>query len=206
MATQPPRAVVISVYGVATMRKPAAHIGGSAGVERCVDCLDQRLDRPGLGPTQKRFDLRPTLLKGVEIGRLGREPAEPRPSCRQQRSSPAALGGREIVPQPDVPRLPGRTQDLADPAGKERPLDGPVAAPRGVKPVEAQGRQHGLIGPLIMGHPLDPPLPRCRPPEAAGPGQGDSCFVDAFQAVDVEVLHGPAEGEAQRLDAFCVAL
>jgi len=80
---------------------------------------------------------------------------------------------------------------------KDRPIDGPVDDPRSVKPVEVQGREYSIIRSIIIGHTLDHPLPRRRSPEAVGHGQGDSCFADEFQAVDVEVLHGPAEGEAQ---------
>jgi hypothetical protein len=188
------------------MGKPATNVGGRNGVERLFDRRDQRLNRPCLGTAQKGFDLRPTLLDGVEVWRIGRQPEEPCAPRRQQLFYPGHFVGRQMIPQHTSAGLQGRTQDLADPAVNNCAIDGAVNDPRGLEAVQAQGREQSLMSAIILGHTLDHPLSRGGPPEAACHGQVDSRFIHQFQPVDVEIVDGLAEGGAQRLDALRVAL
>ena len=141
------------------MGKPATNVGGRNGVERLFDRRDQRLNRPCLGTAQKGFDLRPTLLDGVEVWRIGRQPEEPCAPRRQQLFYPGHFVGRQMIPQHTSVGLQGRTQDLADPAGKNFAIDGAVNDPRGLEAVQVQGREQSLMSATILGHTLDPRCP-----------------------------------------------
>jgi hypothetical protein len=52
------------------MRKPATNIRLGDGIEGLFDRVEQRVDRPRFGASQSRFDLRPTGLDRVEVGRI----------------------------------------------------------------------------------------------------------------------------------------
>src|SRR5262249_58891303 len=108
-----PRAVCISVYGIATMRKPATTVGGRPRVERLCDRREQRLDRPHLGTTHKDGALRPPRLQRVAVRRRGRPPHATRPTPRQPCCHTRDLMGCELVLQLEVSWRQGRTQDLA---------------------------------------------------------------------------------------------
>ena len=94
-----PRAGCISLYGIATVRKPAPNIGLGDRLQRLFDRGNQCLNRPRFGPPQPRFHLRPALLNGVAVRRIGRQPDEPRPACRQQGFHSRNFVGREIIPK-----------------------------------------------------------------------------------------------------------
>src|SRR5215831_10466281 len=133
------RAGCISLYGIATMHKPATNVGLHDGIERLFDRLEQRLNGPCLRTAQTRFDLRPALLNRVEVGRIRRQPEEPCASRRQQVFHPSNFMGRQIIPQHDVPGVQGRTQDLAHPTVKDRSIDSPVDDPWRIEPIQTQG-------------------------------------------------------------------
>ena len=124
-----PRAGCISLYGIATMHKPATHVGLRDSVERLSNRRDQRLDCPSLGAAQTRFALRPARLHGVKVWRRGRQSEAPCALPRQQFFLPGHFVGRQIIPQHDVAGLQSRTQDFAYPAVKNLAIAGAVTPP-----------------------------------------------------------------------------
>jgi hypothetical protein len=188
------------------MGKPTTNIRLGDRVERVFDRLDQRFDCPCLSTTQPCFDLRPALLKGVEVRRIGRQGEEP---CAPRRDPGLHSGdfvGREIVPEHDVPRTQGRAQHFADPTMKDRPLHSPIDHPGSVEPGETQSRQHSVIGPIVVRHTVYHSLSWRRPAIAARHCQRGTRLIDEFQLLDGEGLDRRAERGAQRLDTLRVAL
>jgi hypothetical protein len=180
------RAGCISLYGIATMRKPAADIGLGDCVQRVFDRLDQRLDGPCFGPTQTRFEFGPGLFNRVEIRRIGRQPNEPRPARRQPFFYPGRCVGREIIPEHNVPRPQRRTEDVPHPVAKYVAIDGSLHDPGGVEPIEPYGGEHRIVVPIVVGDMIHDPLPRRGPPIAADHRQRRPRFIHEFQLMDVE--------------------
>ena len=114
------RAGCISLYRIATMRKPATNISLGDRLQRLFDGVNQGLHRPRFGTPQPRFPLRPALLNRMEIRRRGRQPDAPRPACRQQGFHPSDFMGRAISPEDNSPWPQGRTQDVTHPPAKIR--------------------------------------------------------------------------------------
>src|SRR5262249_36090934 len=89
-------AVLISVYGVSTMREAASNVRLSDRVERLFHCGDQCLSRPRFRPPQPRLDLRPARRDRIVVWRRGRQPPQSRTACRQQLFDPSDFVGRQI--------------------------------------------------------------------------------------------------------------
>jgi hypothetical protein len=90
---------------IATVLKPARRIGSGDRSKSIGDGLLQSVRRTGLGRPQELLDFRPALLKGMEIGRVGRQ--------RPQRTAPE--GSKK-----------GRTERREEgPKGNRRKTDNP---------------------------------------------------------------------------------
>src|SRR5215211_119149 len=135
---------------------PSWGLGGSTPGETTSPFTNQRRNGRAFSSLTARGGGLPI---GVKVRRIGRQAEEPRAPRCQQLFHPGDLVGRQIIPPYDIPWVQGRTQDLAHPAVKNLPVDRPIDDPRGIEPVQAQGCNHTLIGPIIIGHMIHNLLP-----------------------------------------------
>src|SRR5271165_3134560 len=74
------------LYPVAAVAKPSGGVVCGNGGDGLSGGLLQGFHQPGLGRTQQLFDLRPSLLDGIEVRRVGRQIEQLRPASLDQLS------------------------------------------------------------------------------------------------------------------------
>jgi hypothetical protein len=183
------------------MRKPATNVCCSDRLERLFDGVDQRVNSARLGASQIRFALRPTRLNGMQVWRIGRQGQQSCPTRGDQRLDARDLVRWESVPPHDLPWPQCGPPDVASPLATDGALHRTVHAPRGVEAFAVHGAPHGPGDSIVLGHMLPHPLPRRRPPRAAGHREVGARCSDELQPPDVERRDGLPEGRAQGLDA-----
>jgi hypothetical protein len=89
---------------------------------------------------------------------------------------------------------------------KDLGIRGPVERHDGLEAVQAEGGDHGQVGPIVLGRGPDDPLATGRAPEPTCHGEVDTRLVDEFAAPELDRLDQCLVVLPRLLDPFGVAL
>lgn len=112
----------------------------------------------------------------------------------------------QVIQHDDVARAQRWAQDLRCVRLKDLGIRGPLARHDGLDAAQAEGRHHGEISAIVLGHGPDDTLPTGREPEATRHGQVDARFIDKFEALEIEWLNQRMVVRPRLLDPLGVAL
>ena len=112
----------------------------------------------------------------------------------------------QVIQYDDVTWAQRWDEDLLRVGLKDLSIRGPLDRHDGLDAVQAEGRNHGEIGAIVLGHGPDDPLPTGRAPEPTRHGQIHARFVDKFEALGIERLNQRVVVSPGLLDPLGVAL
>src|ERR671915_977206 len=95
----------------------------------------------------------------------------------------------QVIQYDDVARAQRWAQDFLRVRLKDLGICGPLDRHDGLDAVQTEGRQHGKIRAIVLGHGPDDALPPGRTPEPTRHGQVDARFIDKFAALEIEWLN-----------------
>ena len=95
----------------------------------------------------------------------------------------------QVVPHDDVARAQRRAQDLLCVRVNDLGSRGPRDRHDGLAAVQAEGRHHGEIRAIMLGHGPNDPLPPGCAPEPTRHGQVGARFINACDAPQLTRLH-----------------
>lgn len=153
------------------------------GVDGILQGVLELWDESRFDPTQSLFELGPSLLDGVEIGRVGRQVNDVGATAFDGLSYAFYLVCSQIIENDQVARFEARYQHLLNESEEDIAVGGRFDAHTGQDAVGSKGCQNRQGAPVTCGDGLPDPLSTQAPAVKARHLRGDAAFVQEHQAL-----------------------
>jgi hypothetical protein len=184
------------------MGEPACGIPWCDGAERGPDGGAVSLGCPGLSGAEEGFHLREGFLDRLEVGGVGRQVPELRPTSLDRRSRTVAVVDLEVIGDDDLARVQGGGQAMDDVALEGAVVDGLVEQQAGAEARQRERRdQRPVLPARAGGRPVRPPTP-WRPTVPTRHPEVAAGLVDPDEAGRIDTARPVAPGGALCLVAF----
>ena len=188
------------------MSKPRNRVLRRNFLKRGVDCRDEGIEGSRLDPAQRRLDLAPHLLDGVEIRGIGGQEADVRPGGADELRDARGAVRQEVVEGDDVAGAQRRHERRLRVHEEHSRVRRPVHRHAGGRPVGPERGDHGLRRPVPVGRVVHRPLPPGRPPVEPRHVRLRGGFVDEDEPVDGRGAHARLPCLAFGADVFAALL
>jgi hypothetical protein len=178
------RAVFKLRYGIAAMCEPAVGVCCGHRRQGLLDRSRQRLSGTGLGGAHVGLDWRPGALDRRQIRRRRRPVEELGASPRNARANGGALMSAPMLQHDHLARAQRWAQDLCRVCVEDLGSRGPLDGHDRLDARQGEGRKHGEVGAIVLGHGPHDTFPPGRAAEPPRHGHVDARRVDTLDALE----------------------